>query len=149
MRDICRSDRLITEAMHGAIVADALRVPWTAVSIGPCFNQEKWLDWGLSVGVTPEVVPIPYLSELRSRLSPLDSVKQSVKRALYGSSLWSTSWAKPVPADTPRALRPEAVQAIRNVTRNRPFVLSESGLLSTKISILEDRLEKLRIELRK
>jgi succinoglycan biosynthesis protein ExoV len=149
MREICRSERLITEAMHGAIIADALRVPWTAVSIGPCFNQEKWLDWGLSVGVTPEMVPIPYLSELRSRLSPLDSTKQAVKRALYGSPLWSKAWAKPVPADTPPTLRQEAVQAIRNVAKNRPFVLSDSGLLATKISILEERLDKLRIELRK
>lgn len=50
-------ERIITEAMHGAIVADALRIPWHRVSVlawrreGFEVSSLKWLDWGLSAGV--------------------------------------------------------------------------------------------------
>jgi succinoglycan biosynthesis protein ExoV len=49
--------RVITEAMHGAIVADALRIPWHRVSLlawrkeGFEVSSLKWLDWGLSAGI--------------------------------------------------------------------------------------------------
>lgn len=54
-------ERIITEAMHGAIVADAFRIPWLRVTINSWqkedfdFSALKWLDWGLALGadVTP------------------------------------------------------------------------------------------------
>jgi succinoglycan biosynthesis protein ExoV len=50
---------VVAEAMHGAIVADALRVPW--VPIRPLIkkNEQKWFDWFESLGLDCEPRPLP------------------------------------------------------------------------------------------
>lgn len=50
LSSIGKSEILITEAMHGAIAADALRVPWIPVNSNTILRF-KWLDWCMSIGV--------------------------------------------------------------------------------------------------
>jgi len=45
--------------MHGAIVADAFRVPWKATRQVSNFNDFKWSDWTQSVGVEARIENLP------------------------------------------------------------------------------------------
>ncbi|MEM7076245.1 MAG: polysaccharide pyruvyl transferase family protein [Pseudomonadota bacterium] len=49
IRTIAGSRLVLTESLHGAIVADAFRVPFVPVSISPTFNEHKWKDWAESL----------------------------------------------------------------------------------------------------
>jgi succinoglycan biosynthesis protein ExoV len=46
-----RAKLMVCEAMHGAIVADTLRIPWIPVGISREFLPLKWCDWAMSVDV--------------------------------------------------------------------------------------------------
>jgi Polysaccharide pyruvyl transferase len=45
MAMLCESELVLTEAMHGAIVSDALRVPWIAIKPIDKQHHMKWHDW--------------------------------------------------------------------------------------------------------
>lgn len=69
---ICRCRMLLSEAMHGAIVADAMRVPWIALRPLAKVHRAKWQDWAGALGLKVRFQPLT-ASSLAERLhaSPL------------------------------------------------------------------------------
>jgi succinoglycan biosynthesis protein ExoV len=63
---IRRAKLVIADAMHAAIVADALRVPWIPVTLSPQSNTFKWLDWTLSLDLAYRPTAIPPSTLLES-----------------------------------------------------------------------------------
>lgn len=51
LQDIGSTHVLLTEAMHGAVVADALRIPWIPLTLSDNVLPFKWRDWCDSLGL--------------------------------------------------------------------------------------------------
>lgn len=56
---------ILSEALHGAIVADALRIPWIAIRPLARVHRAKWWDWTETIDQSPRFhgVPASTLSE--------------------------------------------------------------------------------------
>jgi succinoglycan biosynthesis protein ExoV len=80
-----QTEVLLTEAMHGAIVADALRVPWIPIAIYEHILPFKWQDWCSSLDLVYEPHQIdPLLDIPRSDLSAKTRVKKAIQGLLSG-----------------------------------------------------------------
>lgn len=96
------SQTLLTEALHGAVVADALRIRWIPVKSTTRLLDFKWHDWCRSLGITyrPQVLPQLWDPEPGSRL--VDRSRKRVKLALLEARLrWVMARARPSLSDEP------------------------------------------------
>lgn len=63
LQEILKSEVIIAEAMHAAIVADTLGVPWIPVKAYPTINEFKWNDWASSLNLKFEFSNLSSLYE--------------------------------------------------------------------------------------
>lgn len=73
-RAIAACQVLLSEALHGAIVSDALGVPWVAIEPLAAIHRPKWQDWADTLDLTIRFQRLRPSSLLeRARLSGLSS----------------------------------------------------------------------------
>lgn len=81
---------VICEAMHGAIVSDALRIPWIPVSLYGEVLEFKWKDWLATLNLPYRPTCTEPLYEVRHE--PLGTaLRNGVKRALSRTGLYPAS----------------------------------------------------------
>jgi succinoglycan biosynthesis protein ExoV len=85
---------LITEALHGAIVADTLRVPWMPVASPHTVLRFKWEDWCRSVGVGYAPTPVPTFWQPRPGIGRLINTAKEARAAVTLFSLMH--WGTPI-----------------------------------------------------
>jgi hypothetical protein len=135
---------LLTEAMHGAIVADALRVPWVPVTCSEIVLSFKWQDWLASLEMSYEpssVLPLADPKRLGGglRRRGVDLAKRSVHRM----GLWRSDWGDvPLRPARERDARQAALQ-LAEAARRRPF-LSDERLLDRHAGRFREVLDRLR-----
>ena len=109
---IDHSQILFTEAMHGAIVADAFRVPWVPVCSGARILPFKWQDWCASIQTPYQPI---YLPPLAGKYPPF---VKGIRSGLQVLQYWS------------------------RVAQNAPFSHLKATFVSTSDEIFQDILLK-------
>lgn len=130
---IDQSKLLLAEAMHGAISADALRVPWIPITTSARILPFKWRDWCASIGVPyrPQ-----YLPPLACDYPP---VAQGVRSGSRAAMHWQHCWRQGRFAGSPQAI----AAALLTISRTQTPHLSSSATLERLLARLEAQLERL------
>jgi succinoglycan biosynthesis protein ExoV len=87
LSSISQTEILLTEALHGAIAANALRVPWIPLRSGPSILSFKWRDWCSSVGLEYKPRTITTLWDPPRRAQVLSSLRGWIKKKLAAIQL--------------------------------------------------------------
>lgn len=124
--EIAACSVLLSEAMHGAIVADVLRVPWIAMRPVARIHRAKWLDWAGALNLELRFQPLPASSTREwvdtSRMAERTPVRQLIR----------AGWLGP-PDVAPRhsldrRLVESAAAALRQAVVSAPMLSSEKAL---------------------
>ncbi|NWG31712.1 MAG: polysaccharide pyruvyl transferase family protein [Rhodocyclaceae bacterium] len=132
--EISACEVLITEAMHGAIVADALRIPWLPVDFYNNILSLKWEDWLSSI-------ELPFVhNRLQSLYNKDQSIKMRLKRLIFKKDQQ--------PHYSTKNDIEKTTQELLRVSKTHPF-LSQDALLATLTDKYLDLLYKIRLDIYK
>ncbi len=141
IKKILSCEVLISEAMHGAIVADAIRVPWIPVDCYGGVLKFKWEDWLSTANLPYRPIRLPSLFREFSTDGYVDKFKISLKRNLKKMGVWSSAWASPLPKPTSIREKELALSAMFDMGKVEPFLSSDvivSRLTGRYLDLLDD-----------
>ena len=134
LQAIDETEVLITEAMHGAIIAEALRVPWIPVVTSVRIDRFKWEDWCASIGQAYRPTALPPLAGVYPRMGRRPAMLMRTVGHLLRARAVAPS------TDPARSMAPRLLA----VSRKRSPVLSSDQQIDSLTQGLLDRLEVLK-----
>jgi succinoglycan biosynthesis protein ExoV len=87
IQQIAESEYVICEAMHGAIIADALRIPWKRLKFqahileGEVVSEFKWNDWLYSIDIKSHnpILFVPNTKKTKYKIFPFLKKKKHIR----------------------------------------------------------------------
>lgn len=133
-----RASLVVTEALHGAVVADALRVPWVAVQGYRHICRFKWMDWCASLDLAYRPLPLQPLWDAARYADGMLALKLRLKAGLAERGM-SLPWGSPA-----RPLRsgPEAVARAVEILRGAAAGADAQLSAERDTARAQDRLEQ-------
>jgi succinoglycan biosynthesis protein ExoV len=139
MKELCSCQKILTEAMHGAIIADCYSVPWKPVKAYHHINTKKWDDWLSAFGNTAKfshVTPVWYDIEIpRGRV-----LKNTIKKFIF-SIYPNFNLTPPIYPESDDHVYKKAAGELKALTE-KDFYLNDESAINKKIRLLKCRVKK-------
>ena len=129
LTQIQESEVIVAEAMHGAIVADALRVPWIPVRPIQPPNRAKWHDWASALDVTVGWGRVTPSTALELAISLTRGHKRHAARL--------RTRGQRLRAIAPGAFREIAARSLARVATREPSLSSDAAIDRAHTRMLE------------
>ena len=139
LQQIRQSELVIAEAMHGAIVADAFRVPWIPLRYSFRSLDFKWHDWCASMALDYEPTDLPSVFQADLTLPELSG--RIVRRGLGLVGLGKPAWRRtPVRRSTKKEIG-RLIQTLSRLPQEIPPQMSKDSALARVVQQLADKVE--------
>ncbi|GAC15094.1 polysaccharide pyruvyl transferase family protein [Aliiglaciecola lipolytica] len=130
--ELNKCEKVLTEAMHGAILADAYNVPWHPVKAYDYINDFKWQDWAQSLELEVSFSHIPPTWKgdigLNTKSKLINKVKRLSKRIGYHPE----SWTPPPTSESKKSHLKNVAAQLQKLAETQEFKLSNKSLREKK-----------------
>lgn len=137
LEEFRKCEVVLCEAMHGAIVCDALRIPWIPVSCYDHISAFKWEDWLQTLDLPYAPISISSLYDGEARLRPSARLKNRFKRQLLELGCYREDWSLPLPPASPPHLLERAREELRLASMTTPYLSADAKCDSLTARCLE------------
>jgi len=123
IKELIASEYVITESLHGAIIADAYGIPWLPITTMPAINPFKWHDWCESINI--EYHPAPLISIYNDPSNSMIKSMVNKGKALVGE------------------------RQLKTLLKEEKSYNSNPSIISSHISHMLEKLEQLTLDAKK
>lgn len=136
LREIRSTEVLIAEALHGAIIAEAFRVPYIPVKCYKHINEFKWQDFAQSLELDIKLHP---LQRLYSRDFFVNKMASKLRLPKFLAGITHSVLTK-----TPLLSEKGFMKKMQNLIKENPVVLSKDSVFDNRKEQLFDIIENLK-----
>jgi len=142
--EVRASKKVITEAMHGAIISDCFGVPWLGYSAYSYINGVKWNDWLSVLSHEVELSSIDSLYKGYENQSTSFVFKNEIKLLLRSVNIWKEAWYPPIPRKSNENTKAIIKKQILSIIENGNFFVSDREVVSTQLGKLREKIQSLK-----
>lgn len=142
VKEVCSCEKIITEAMHGAIISDAYGVPWQPSKAYDYINEFKWRDFSnsLNMNIKLNLIEPTWKGDIGENFKR--KAINTIKRMANTSGFSSENWTPVLPSRSSQKTVDRVAMSLLFNANKLEFYLSDINLREQKTDLLIDSIKQ-------